>query len=155
MSEKAGSSHDPVYLFCRTQLHSLFEVKRTSAARKLGVDDYVFKVVRFHYHPRKEDLMEVESVEALLIKAINAVEKASGRMPSKLDSGMRPIGDLKDFDSLNGVEVTIEVSTSLGADVPFNDVFIDDKKGRSLTIAQSARRLAQFIKIKTIADIAK
>jgi len=89
--------------------------------------------------------MDIESIESALMKAINSVEKASGRVSSKLDSGMRPIGDLRDFDSLNGVEVTIEVSSDLGIDVPFNDVFVDEKKGQSLTIAQAAHRLAQLI----------
>ena len=50
-----------------------------------------------------------------------------------------PLEDLPDFDSLNGVEATVDVLEQLGLDVDFNNVFVKD--GEALTIREAAVRL--------------
>jgi acyl carrier protein len=83
--------------------------------------------------------MTATEIEQLLIAAICEVENQSGRPKPDLTPDSRPLEELEEFDSLNGVEVTVDVLEKLGVDSVFNNVLVEDDK--ALTIAEAAKRL--------------
>ena len=87
--------------------------------------------------------MNQEQIESMLIEVVCEIQKISGRPIVDVTADTKPVVDMPGFDSLNGVESTIEVSGRINKDVPFNNVFVDDKK--ALTIRQASVRLLSFI----------
>jgi len=83
-------------------------------------------------------------IEDLLIKTVVVVQRQSGREEKPVTRDTQPFDDLQDFDSLNGVEVTVDVMEQLEIDLTFNNVFVDDE--RPLTIKQAAERLMEQLK---------
>jgi acyl carrier protein len=84
--------------------------------------------------------MTKSELEVLLIELVCTLQKISGREPVAIDANTKPVLDVPGFDSLNGVEVTVEVTDRLKIETDFNNVLVDDD--RALTIAQAAERLA-------------
>jgi len=83
--------------------------------------------------------MTKSEIEQLLIKIVCGLQDLSGREKVEVTPGTRPIHDLPGFDSLNGVEATIEVGDELHLEFDFNNVLVADEK--VLTIEQAATRL--------------
>jgi len=82
-------------------------------------------------------------IEKLLIEGINKIQILSGREIVSLNAQSSPLLDTPGFDSLNGVEVTVDVIDQLGLQIDFNNVFVDDSK--PLTISQAAARLQKTL----------
>ena len=85
--------------------------------------------------------MNRESVMQQVILAVVQVQEASGRAVGGIGAGARPIGDAAGFDSLNGVEVTVTLSQSLGHELPDDNLFVSEDGRRALTIAEIADNL--------------
>lgn len=86
--------------------------------------------------------MTQTEVEKLLIDAICAVQELSGRAPTQVSRDTCPLLEVPEFDSLNGVEVTVEALAGLNlGKVKFNNVLADGDK--PLTVAQAAARLLE------------
>ena len=83
--------------------------------------------------------MEKSEIEKALIKIVSDLQILSGREEVAVTEDTTPLEDLPDFDSLNGVEATVDVLEQLGLDVDFNNVFVKD--GEALTIREAAVRL--------------
>jgi len=83
--------------------------------------------------------MTKSELEVLLIKLVCALQKLSGREQVAIDADTKPILDVPGFDSLNGVEITVEVIDLLKIETDFNNLLIDDD--RALTISEAAERL--------------
>ena len=83
--------------------------------------------------------MKQYDVEQLLIDVVREIQELSGRHVAALTGASRPILDMPGFDSLNGVEATVEVIDRLDSQLTFNNVFVEN--GAALTIQQAAARL--------------
>jgi acyl carrier protein len=85
-------------------------------------------------------------IEVLLIKAIASIQEQSGRPHVEIGSDMIPFDDLEGFDSINGVEVTVDIMEQMQIELKFNNVFaLDDK---ALTIKAAAERICETLKEK-------
>jgi acyl carrier protein len=84
--------------------------------------------------------MTKSELEALLIELVCTLQLMSGREEVAVNASTKPVLDIPGFDSLNGVEVTVEVMDRLKIEVNFNNLLVEDD--RALTIAQAAERLA-------------
>ena len=78
-------------------------------------------------------------IEILLIKSVTEIQEHSGRKSVEITSDMTPLEDLEDFDSLNGVEVTVDIFEKMQLDLEFNNVFLMDDK--VLSIKEAAARI--------------
>lgn len=83
--------------------------------------------------------MTQADAEAMIIDVVCNIQQVSGREAVAVGSTSCPLTDMPGFDSLNGVEATIEVMDRLKVSFDFNNVLVDDSK--ALTIAESAARL--------------
>lgn len=83
--------------------------------------------------------MTQEDIETMLIRIVRNIQELSGREQVHVTPETRPVLDMPGFDSLNGVEVTVDVLDELKIDVGFNNVLVDEAK--ALTVAQAAARL--------------
>jgi acyl carrier protein len=82
-------------------------------------------------------------IELMLIKSVTELQELSGREPVIVTSDMTPLEDLEDFDSLNGVEVTVDIFEKMQLDLEFNNVFLMD--ARVLSIKEAATRISEQI----------
>lgn len=87
--------------------------------------------------------MTKTDIEQMLIEAICKIQELSGREKVPVDAKTRPVLDLPDFDSLNGVEITVELMDRLKVDLDFNNVLVEDNT--VLTISQAAARLQIYL----------
>jgi hypothetical protein len=78
-------------------------------------------------------------VEQLLIQSVCKIQDLSGRVQVPVHPETRPILDVPEFDSLNGVELTVDVVDQLRVELDFNNALVDN--GRALSIAEAAARL--------------
>ena len=83
--------------------------------------------------------MTQSEIELLLIKTVCDIQEQSGREKVAVSSDTCPIEDLEDFDSLNGVEATVEIFDELQLELDFNNVFVNGDE--ALTIAEAAKRI--------------
>lgn len=83
--------------------------------------------------------MEQIEIEIMLIAIVTNLQVMSGREELAVTRDTDPLEDLPDFDSLNGVEATVDAMEQLELDLDFNNVFVKDEK--TLTIAEAAERL--------------
>ena len=93
--------------------------------------------------------MDRASVVQQVVRAVVQVQEASGRAAGGIGAGTRPIGDAAGFDSLNGVEVTVTLSQSLGHELPDDNLFVSEDGRRALTIAEIADNLCRTIGVGT------
>ncbi len=87
--------------------------------------------------------MTQAEIERMLIEVVCQIQEISGREGVDVTSDTRPVLDMPGFDSLNGVESTIELSGRINKDVPFNNIFVEESK--ALSIRQAGTRLLACI----------
>lgn len=80
-------------------------------------------------------------IEVLLIKTVADLQELSGRAPARITADSIPLEDLEDFDSLNGVEVTVDIFEQIELEIEFNNVFVMDDK--PLSIRDAATRISE------------
>lgn len=83
--------------------------------------------------------MKLEDIENLLIEVASDLQKMSGREAVNLTSESSPLIDLPGFDSLNGVEATVDALSKLDLELDVINIFADDNK--ALTIREAATRI--------------
>jgi hypothetical protein len=88
--------------------------------------------------------MNRAEVVKAIIGVIAELQSISGRPATQIVEGTCPIGDLDQFDSLNGVEATVELSSQLGIDLPGVNTFVNEKGTRALTISEVADAICKF-----------
>jgi len=85
--------------------------------------------------------MNQAEIEKLLIESVCAIQQLSGRETVPVSPNTCPVSDMPGFDSLNGVEATVDALDRLHLDLDFNNVFVDNET--ALTIEQAAIRLTK------------
>lgn len=91
--------------------------------------------------------MTQNELEEMLIAIVNEIQELSGREKTALSPASNPITDLPGFDSLNGVEATVEIITRININIKSDNVFVED--GKPLTIAQVAKNLMACLQEET------
>jgi hypothetical protein len=82
-------------------------------------------------------------IEELLIKSVAHLQELSGRVFVPITADSNPLEELEDFDSLNGVEVTVDIFEQIELDIEFNNVFVMDDK--ALSIRDAAARISEQV----------
>jgi acyl carrier protein len=84
--------------------------------------------------------MTPTKAKARIVKTIAQIQENSGReVPEKITGRMKPIGDLVGFDSLNGLELSVLLSTEFGTD-PQENLCISEDGRRALTVNEMVAR---------------
>jgi hypothetical protein len=94
----------------------------------------------------EESIVTQSEVEKMLIDVVCEIQNLSGRTAVPVSGLTCPILDVPGFDSLNGVEATIEAIDRLNQELDYNNVFVDNDK--ALTIREAATRLLGCIQKK-------
>jgi len=87
--------------------------------------------------------MEVEEIQKVVLEVVCEIQKQSGRpIPEVICGTLCPIGDFDGFDSLNAVEVSVQLTEKLGCEVDGNP-FVSGR--RPLKVEEIAQRLHQVV----------
>ena len=73
---------------------------------------------------------------------LTEIQSISGSSSVGISQSTCPIGDLVDFDSLNGVEATVELSDRLGIDIPGVNAFVNENETKALLVSEIADGIA-------------
>lgn len=84
--------------------------------------------------------MTRNEMRAEVIAAITELQEVSGRSAHGINNQTRPIGDLSGFDSLNGIELAISISSRLGVEVD-EKIILSPDQGKSPSVAVIADRI--------------
>ena len=82
--------------------------------------------------------MDNDKVMKVIAEVLANVQTSSGREAVLVTGNTCPIGDLDGFDSLNGVEASVELSERLGIDLPGVNAFVNEEGSRALKISEIA-----------------
>ena len=85
--------------------------------------------------------MNHAEVVSVLLDVLTSIQQNSGRDMTAISGNNCPIGDLDGFDSLNGVEATVELADRLGIDISGTSVFVNDLGTKALSVTEVAERL--------------
>ncbi len=88
--------------------------------------------------------MNRENVVELVIDAVRQVQESSGRYAGDIGPETRPLRDVEDFDSHNGVEATLFLSESLGKELP-DSIFVPGEGNRILSINEIAEDVCKYM----------
>ena len=88
-----------------------------------------------------------EEVLQIVIDALREAQQEISDTNTEINEKTKPIGGLKDFDSLASVDVTIRCFDALQYDDPFEipTLFID-KHGKALTVGEVVDRILDLLK---------
>ena len=89
--------------------------------------------------------MDKATVTQQVVQAVVQVQEASGRAAEGIGPSTKPIRDALGFDSLNGVEVTVALSQSLGYELPDDNLFVSQDGKRALSISEIAENVCKTI----------
>jgi acyl carrier protein len=82
--------------------------------------------------------MTKADVEKVIVDVLSHIQQLSGRGVAKITASTCPIGDLEQFDSLSGVEATVELSSRLGFELPGVNAFVNQQGTRALNVGEVA-----------------
>ena len=88
--------------------------------------------------------MEKANVVKVITEVLTDLQSISGRKPVPISGKTCPIGDLDEFDSLNGVEATVELSDRLGIDLPGVNEFVNEQGTKALTVSEIANHICKL-----------
>ena len=96
---------------------------------------------------QKRKVVAMNNAEAIRIVAdvLAEIQSISGRVQQPIREDTRPIGDLDQFDSLNGVEATVELSDRLGVDLWAVNAFVNESGSKALTVSEIAGGICRLI----------
>ena len=89
--------------------------------------------------------MNQTEIEKMLISIVCRLQELSGREKVPVTAETKPLLEIPGFDSLNGVEATVEIFDELKLDLGSNDVFVVEDKNKALTISEAASRLCTSV----------
>lgn len=84
--------------------------------------------------------MTEQEVSTAITQAINAIQQLSGNPVIPVDPLVKPIGDLPGFDSLLGLEATLELEQAVG-ELPWQNAFVNAENTRALTFTEVVARI--------------
>ena len=84
--------------------------------------------------------MDRAEVVGKIVEAVRQLQEVSGREVGTLGPGTRPLGDVKGFDSLSGIEATVTLSELLDQDLP-DSVFVSEDGRHALSVSEIADKL--------------
>ena len=85
-----------------------------------------------------------EKVVKVLVDALREAQEDIVEEPESIGEGTRPIGDLKDFDSITSVQVTVHCLAALDiAPTAFPSLFIG-RQNNALTVGEVADRIMRL-----------
>lgn len=82
--------------------------------------------------------MNKSDVVRVVCEILAELQKISGREATQITGTTCPIGDLPDFDSLNGVEASVAIENRLGIQLAEVNIFVDQDGSRALTVLEIA-----------------
>jgi acyl carrier protein len=82
--------------------------------------------------------MEKAEAVRVVVEVLTDIQTISGHAAPRISGSTFPIGDLDQFDSLNGVEATVELSDRLGIDLPGVNAFVNEDGTKALTVSEIA-----------------
>lgn len=85
--------------------------------------------------------MNHAEVVSVLRDVLTSIQQKSGRDIDVISGETCPIGDLDGFDSLNGVEATVELADRLGIEISGASVFVNESGTKALSVTEVAERL--------------
>lgn len=85
--------------------------------------------------------MNHAEVVSVLLDVLTCIQQNSGRDIAAISGNNCPIGDLDGFDSLNGVEATVELADRLGIEISGTSVFVNESGTKALSVTEVAERL--------------
>ena len=88
--------------------------------------------------------MNKAKVIEVIANVLTELQSISGRESVPISGTTCPIGDLDGFDSLNGVEATVELSDRLDLDLPGVNGFVNEQGNKALTLSQVADNICKF-----------
>ncbi|MFA6312595.1 MAG: hypothetical protein WCV99_08285 [Sterolibacterium sp.] len=89
--------------------------------------------------------MSLETVQQMVIEVLGDIQTISGRDLIPMSGSTCAIGELPGFDSLNGIEATLEISARLGYDLEVDNLLVDESGNRALTIREIAERACKVM----------
>ncbi len=90
--------------------------------------------------------MTRQQAEAAVIGAILEIQEMSGRECPKITGETVPIGDVPEFDSLNGLEATMLIDQCLEIETPDDArLFTNDTGQRPIPVSEIAQRIVDFV----------
>lgn len=84
--------------------------------------------------------MSRDDLNRIVISTITQLQEQSGRSARGINEKVCPIGDLPGFDSLNGLELSIELSGQLNVPID-SKLLLTPTGGKSPTISQIVDRI--------------
>lgn len=89
--------------------------------------------------------MTRKQAEAAVIVAITGIQEMSGRECLDISGKTVPICDVPGFDSLNGLEATVEIAANLKMEIPNEtNIFTNEVGDRALSVCEIADRLLEI-----------
>ncbi len=88
--------------------------------------------------------MEKKDAVEAVISVLKTVQELSGRESVPITGTTCPIGDLDQFDSLNGVEASSMLSSELGFDLPGANAFVNEEGTKALNVTEIADAICKF-----------
>ena len=92
--------------------------------------------------------MNRDEVVNVLLDVLSTIQQNSGRNCVSINENMCPIGNLDGFDSLNGVEATVELVDRLGVEISGVSIFVNESGTNALSVSQVVERLSAAISNK-------
>lgn len=89
--------------------------------------------------------MDRENILQHVVLAVAQTQEASGRSSNGIEESTKPIGDVEGFDSLNGLEVTMALSQSLGYEIADDNLFVSKDGSRALSIAEMTDTICESL----------
>jgi len=90
--------------------------------------------------------MEKQEILRAIVEAIHSIEITSGQPPSNIGMESVPIHDLRNFDSVRGVEVTTEISIQLGISIDLKEnLFVSRDGRRAIKMGEIVERVQSLI----------
>lgn len=87
--------------------------------------------------------MDKDQVIKVITDVLADMQSTSGRKPATVTGNTCPIGDLDGFDSLNGVEASVELCDRLGVDLPGVNAFVNEQGTRALKVSEIASNICK------------
>ena len=89
--------------------------------------------------------MKKDKVVVMVVEILHEIQDSSGRDCNELTSQSCPIGDLPGFDSLNGVEATVELAERVGLKSADVNLFVNERGDRALSVGVIADRVCEAL----------
>jgi acyl carrier protein len=96
--------------------------------------------------------MDKQQIQQVLIEVLTEIQTNSGQPAVEIDEDTCPIGDLHGFDSLTGIEATVELAHRLGHQMTDENIFVSAKGTRALRIREVADRLYGILNPKVASN---